>query len=117
MPHHERLCLWLIAVAIPPFVAMIGLLISFSVGGTPSQGLVGGSIFGLLADGIYIPLLRLCLEKYKPHPAPGAATPPASVTPAPLSPDVTSQINDIVNSGREPALIVEELRRLTEARP
>lgn len=76
-----------------------------------------GIVFGLviLATGVGYALDRV----FNPKPGDDAPSAPAAPpTPAaPAAPEFAQQVREIANSGNEPALIVEELRRLTEVRP
>ncbi len=114
MSPEQKLLFRLVAVAIPPVGGIIGVLIAFNAGGTSALGMFGGAVLGLLADAIYIPLLELHLVRAENSQGIPAAKEADTRT---SDPELTGQVRYIVNSGNEPALIVEELRRLTEVRP
>ena len=76
-------------------------------------------MLGFMLGGGGVAYVTLLFVMPKPA-APPPSSPPATHTteaPAPVASDMSRQIHDILHSGSEPALIVEELQRLTEARP
>lgn len=90
-----------IPIPMPLLGAMLGVFVSFGVGGTPLAGFLGG-----LAVGTSVMLLLFLIFF-------GMGGGTSSYSPS-SQPD--SQVSEIVNSGKEPSLIVEELRRMTGGR-
>ena len=110
MTRETKSGLWGLAVASFPVAATITALIVAAAGGTPNQGGVLAMIVATLAAAVVTTIIARLPVGEARRVAPGES-------PAPVSADMARQIHGIVNSGNEPALIVEELRRLTEEHP
>lgn len=97
-------------------IISVGSFLGLFIGGIicPKEGAAGPLyILGPTALGMAAAFVASLVFNPKPK---GKAPAGTTTEAAPAAPELDRQVSDILNSGKEPSLIVEELRQLTNGR-